>query len=131
PVTITKVNHYHLQTGPPVQSQDEMILHEERFLLHGALESEEYQERLGNYFSIFWTSKERVPATVRFEYCQAMTGPKVYTKEIRIDSPKRKNVTKFEITGTQYQDLGKVTQWRASIIENGSEAAEYRSYLWR
>lgn len=131
PVAITKVNPYHLQPGPMTQSEDEMVVHEHRRLLHGAVDSDEYRERMGNYYTIFWTSKNRVPATVRFEYCQATTGPKVYTREIRVESPKRKNVTKFEVTGTPYQDLGKVTQWRASIIENGTEAAEYRSFLWR
>ncbi|MEM6278980.1 MAG: hypothetical protein AAF733_05845 [Verrucomicrobiota bacterium] len=131
PVTITKVNPYHLQPGPITRSEDEMIVHEHRRLLHGAVDSAEYKERMGNYFTIFWTSKNQVPATVRFEYCQATTGPKVYTREIRVDSPKRKNVTKFEVTGTEYEDLGKVTQWRASIVENGAEAAEFRSYLWR
>ncbi|MEM7602717.1 MAG: hypothetical protein AAF357_15040 [Verrucomicrobiota bacterium] len=131
PVSITKVNPYHLQPGPYVRSEDEMIVHEHRRMLHGAIESSDVKERMGNYYSIFWKSKERVPATVRFEYCQAMTGPKVYTREIQVSSPKRKNVTKLQITGEEYQDLGKVTQWRASIVENGSEVAEYRSFLWR
>lgn len=131
PVTITKVNPYHLKPGPTPESEDEMIIHEHRRLLHGAINTEDFQERMGNYFTIFWTSKDRVPATVRLEYCQATTGPKVYTREIRVDSPKRKNVTKLQIIGTEYQDLGKVTQWRASVIENGAEVAEFRSFLWR
>src|SRR6056297_2881502 len=73
PVAITKVNPYHLQPGPFVRSEDEMIVHEHRRLLHGAINSEEYAERMGNYFSIFWNSKDKNPATVRFQYCQAMT----------------------------------------------------------
>lgn len=131
PVTITKVNPYHLQPGASVTSDDEMIVHEYRRLLHGALESEEHQERMGNYYTIFWNSENRTPATVRLEYCQASTGPKVYTKEIRVETPKRKNTTKLKVTGEEYQTLGKVTQWRASILENGAEVAEYKSFLWR
>lgn len=131
PVTITKVNPFHLQPGAYVTSDDEMIVHEHRRLLHGAVDSAEYQERMGNYYTVFWTSENRTPATLHFEYCHASTGPKVYRKEIRIDAPKRKNTTKLEVTGDEYQRLGKVTQWRASILENGAEVAEYKSFLWR
>lgn len=131
PVTITKVNPYHLQDAAWVESDDEMIIHEKRRLIHGAIDSADYRERMGNYFTIFWSSQNRVPATVRLEYCQAETGPRVYSREVRVESPKKKNVTKFQITGEEYYDLGKVTQWRASVIENGAEVAEYRSFLWR
>lgn len=131
PVTITKVNPYHLQPGAFVESDDEMIVHEHRRLLHGAVDSSDYTERMGNYYTIFWESKNRVPATVKLEYCQATTGPKVYSKQIRVQNPKRKNVSKLNVTGVEYENLGKVTQWRASVIENGSEVAEYRSFLWR
>ena len=108
-----------------------MIVHEHRHLLHGAIDSSEYTEKMGNYYTIFWESKNRVPAVLKFEYCQATTGPKVYSKEIRVEKPGRKNVTKLDVTGEEYETLGKVTQWRASVIENGSEVAEYRSFLWR
>lgn len=131
PVAITKVNPYHLQPGPMTRSEDEMIVHEHRRYLHGAVDSDDIRERYGNYYTIFWTSSNKVPATVKFEYCQATTGPRVYSREILIDRPKRKNVTKLEITGEEYQTLGKVTQWRASVLENGVEVAEYRSFLWR
>ncbi|MDF1825886.1 MAG: hypothetical protein P1U68_14665 [Verrucomicrobiales bacterium] len=131
PVAITKVNPYHLQPGPYTRSEDEMIVHEHRRYLHGAVDSDEIRERYGNYFTIFWNSANRTPATVKFEYCQASTGPQVYSKEIRVSKPKRKNVTKLDITGEEYKRLGKVTQWRASVLENGVEVAEYRSFLWR
>lgn len=131
PVTITKVNPYHLQSNAFIRSEDEMIVHEQRRYLHGAVDSAEIRERYGNYFTIFWNSSNRAPATVKFEYCQASTGPQVYSKEVSVNSPKRKNVTKLEITGEEYNRLGKVTQWRASVLENGVEVAEYRSFLWQ
>lgn len=131
PVAITKVNPYHLQPGVNVVSEDEMIVHEQRRLLHGAVDVADYTERYGNYFTVFWESKDRVPATVKLEYCHATTGPKVYSKEVRIEKPKKKNVTELHVIGEEYQTLGKVTQWRASVVENGSEVAEYKSFLWR
>ena len=48
-----------------------------------------------------------------------------------MDRPKRSNVTKFEVTGSDYWDGGKVTQWKVSIVESGVVVAEFRSFLWK
>lgn len=131
PVSIVKVNPYHLDTIAITRTDDRMIEFEDRRRLYGAVTSEDYREISGQYYSVFWKSKDRNPATVRFEFRQSGSGPKVYSKEILVSRPKRSNVTKFEVTGSEYLNTGKVTQWKASIIESGVVVAEYRSFLWK
>ncbi len=130
PVAITKVNPYHVQNGPFVQTEDPMLDFDQRRAIYGAIDSAEKSELLGNYFTIFWNTETKAPATVRFEYRQGSTGLKVHTQEVAVSEPRRSNVTKFEVTGDTYERDGKVTQWRASIVENGTVVAEYKSYLW-
>ena len=108
-----------------------MIDFEQHRYLHGAVEAVEIVERYGNYFTIFWKSETKAPATVRLEYRQGSTGLKVHQQEVVVAQPKRRNVTKLEVTGSDYQRDGKVTQWKASIVENGTVVAEYKSYLWQ
>ncbi len=131
PVTITKVNPYHLYSIVPIRTQDPTIRFEKSRLLHGAVEFSEQRGRFGNYFTIFWKTERREPVVVRLEYRQGKTGLKTYVQEEVVDKPKRSNTTKFEIIGDDYQEQGKVTQWKASVIENGAVVAEYKSYLWQ
>jgi len=130
PVAITKVNPVHAASGAAVTTDDAMVRFENRRIFLGAVESEEYRERYGNYISVFWRTSTKRPATVRLDYRQGSTGPRVHSKEIHVALPKSRNVTKFEIIGDEYHSLGKVTQWKASIIEEGQAVAEYRSFLW-
>lgn len=131
PVAITKVNPYHLQPGPMIKTEDRMIEFEQRRHLYGAVEASERREIYGNYFTIFWKSETRAPVTVRFEYRQGSTGLKTHVQEVVVDAPKRTNSTEFRIIGDDYHRNGKVTQWRATIVENGTVVAEYKSYLWQ
>lgn len=132
PVAITKVNPYHLNNASWVSTTDPMIQFEKTRHLYGAIDSEDYQERFGNYYTVFWkTDQPEVPATIRLDYRQAKTGPKILTKEVTVASPKAKNATKFEVLGDEYETNGPVTQWKASIIQNGNVITEYRSFLWK
>ncbi|MAS95942.1 MAG: hypothetical protein CMO55_22280 [Verrucomicrobiales bacterium] len=131
PVTIDKVNPYHLQEGRIVKTEDRMLEFEHRRHLWGAVENSERRDLMGNYFTIFWKTSTKNPVTVRFEYRQGSTGFDIKTQEEYVASPKRSNVTKFQVIGDDYWDSGKVTQWKASIIENGTVMAEYKSFLWK
>ena len=131
PVAITKVNPYHLQTAKVIKSEDPMIKFEQKRRLYGSIEEIERKDLYGNYFTIFWKSKARSPATVRFEYRQGGTGPTIHVQEMVVDEPKHSNTTEFRIVGDDYHENGKVTQWKASVVENGSVVAEYKSYLWQ
>lgn len=131
PVSITKVNPYHLQEMSLVETDDEMIRFAHRRHLYGVVDGSDFNEKRGNYYTVFWNSKNKAPATVRLEYRHASTGPEVHTKEIAVLSPKRRNATEFAIIGAEYLERGKVTQWKASIVENGVVVAEYKSFLWK
>ena len=51
----------------------------------GAITAEEYRERYGYYFTIFWkTDAPGSPNTVRLEYTQANTGATVHVKATHI-----------------------------------------------
>jgi len=131
PVEITKVNPYHLDDHRIVRTDDEMLEFRQRRLLYGAVDVREQRKRYGNYFTIFWKTESKSPATVRLDYRQGSTGPEIHTREVRVEDPGRKNTTKFQITGNDYHENGAVTQWKASIIEDGAVVAEQKSFLWK
>ena len=129
---ITKVNPYHLQPGGYVPSAERMIDFEYDRKVFGAVTAADYFSRYGNYYTVLWKPKTvGSPATVRLQYCQATTGPKIFIKEQVVESPKRNNTTNFEVIGEEYTKQGAVTQWKASVIQDGSVIDEFKSFLWQ
>lgn len=108
-----------------------MLEFEPRRLLHGAVTVEDHEDRYGYYFTIFWTSETRSPATVRLEYRQGATGSQILRKEVEVSAPRKKNTTEVQIIGDEYAEGGKVTQWKVTILEAGTKVAEYKSFLWK
>jgi len=132
PVAITKVNPYHFYAGKKDTTEDQMVSFEQRRLYHGAVDSSDYVDRYGHYFTIWWQTEQKgSPFTIRLEYRQASTGPIVHVKEMTVASAKAKNVSKFEVVGDEYSSKGVVTQWKASVVQNGTVVAEYKSFLWK
>ena len=132
PTAITKVNPYHLFPGSYQRTDDPMVDFEYRRRIRGAVTSQDRHDRYGHYITVFWKTDQRdVPITIRLNYRQGATGPKIITKEIDVPSPKRKNETEFRIVGDEYATNGPVTQWKASIVQNGEVITEYRSFLWK
>ena len=132
PTAITKVNPYHFNTALIPKTDDRMIRFEHLHRAYGAIDVADLKARFGNYFTVYWKTDQRdIPATVRLDYRQANTGPKILTTEIVVSSPKRKNSTEFQIVGDDYATNGPVTQWKASIVQNGTVITEYRSFLWK
>lgn len=131
PVAITKVNPFHLDTSKTPKTDDEMIKFEVRRHLHGVYQNVDEKERYGNYFTIFWKTETRQPATVRLEYRSAATGSQLHVKEVPVPDPKRRNVTKLSVVGHEYRTGGKVTQWKATVVEGDTVVAEYKSFLWK
>lgn len=127
---VTKVNPYHFSEKERLRTEDQMIEFEYARRTHGVIENTEVRDRMGNYFSVFWKTETKNPATIRLEYRQGATGPKIYSKETFVPDPGRRNVTKFEVVGDEYHKLGKVTQWKVSILEDGVVVSEYKSFLW-
>ena len=131
-VSISKVNPYHLQPGKRIETEDRMIRHEQRYHLHGAITTEDFQERFGHYYTIHWkTQQPGSPVTVRLDYTQGNTGAKVHTLEEQVVPERRSNSTKFRVTGADYETNGPVTSWKVSLIVGEQTVAESKSFLWK
>ena len=129
---ITKVNPYHLQPGYRPKTEDQMIDFEYRRKTFGAVDSADFKKRYGNYFTVYWKTVDREsPVTIQLEYRQAHSGPKVFVIEEVVEAPRRSNTTNFEIIGDDYAKNGTVTQWKATILQQGAVVDEYKSFLWQ
>lgn len=114
-----------------VKTDDSMIRFEQRHHLHGAVTTEQFQDKFGNYYTIFWKSDSPgTPVTVKLEYRQANTGSQIHEITANVKA-KRKNTTKFRVNGNFYTEGGPVTSWRAVILQGDTEIAENKSFLWK
>ena len=68
---------------------------------------------------------------LRFEYRQSVTRSAVKRQEIEIADVRRENVTKFQVTGAEYQTNGKILSWRAVLVQGGKEIATTQSFMWQ
>ena len=128
---ISKVNYYHLPAGIPTSTNDPAMQFERDHHLFGAVTRAEVSERYGHYYTIFWKADDRTqPVKLRFEYRQANTGldPKVIEAEIA--DIRRSNITKFQVTGSEYNTGGRVTAWRVTLLRGQEERVSQQSYLW-
>lgn len=117
-------------TTKPVASQEEMITFERQRVFFGAITSADRRERYGQYFSFFWRTKRKADLTMRFEYRQANLGSYVQAREFPYPAAKGSFKSEFDIIGDDFMDDGKVTAWRAVLIENGKIVALNQSFLW-
>ncbi len=123
-VEIRKVNYTALTFERPQQTSDAMIDFERRYLLHGAITTEDIRARRGKYFTVLWRAKDAAPGiVVRFEYLQAYTGAQIHVQEVTVDEAKRSNSTDFQVIGRQYTG-----EW---FWPNGKQLTdrEYESYV--
>ena len=114
----------------PVASQEEMITFERQRVFFGALTSADRRERYGQYFSFFWRTKRKADLTMRFEFRQANLGSYVQAREFSYPAAKGSFKSQFNIIGDDFMDDGKVTAWRAVLIENGKIVGLNQSFLW-
>ncbi len=129
---ILKVNPYHLHSRTYKPTTEQMISFEYQRKTWGAVDATDLRDRYGNYFTVYWKVSDRNrPATVRLQYRQAQTGPKIFVEEIEVAAPKRTNTTEFKIVGDDYTARGAVTMWKASIIQGGIVVDETNSFLWQ
>ncbi|OAI41678.1 hypothetical protein AYO41_05325 [Verrucomicrobia bacterium SCGC AG-212-E04] len=117
--------------SPLEPGQDRYVEFERKRALYGAITPSDQRERYGNYFTFMWDSKRPADVVVRLEYIQQALGPMVQTKEIKYKAAYGHLITRFQVTGDDYLQYGRVLAWRATILEGGQVAAETRSYLWR
>lgn len=109
---------------------DPMIAFERARLNFGAVSSLDRQERYGHYFTFFWRASRKADVTVRLEYRQENLGAYVQAQEKTYKNAKGTMTSEFKVIGDDYNQEGKVTAWRAVIIENGKIVALNQSFLW-
>lgn len=100
-------------------------------LNYGAVTPRDIDEITGNFFSFFWRADERADVTVRLEYRQAALGDYVMAQERYYPEAKGSYRSDFRVTGDEYLEHGRVTEWRALLIINGRIVALRQSFMWK
>ena len=132
PASISKVNTYHLRPGMDLQTDDRMIRFEYSHRTYGAISSEDYAARYGNYYTVFWKNENKgANLTLRLEYTQANTGSEVKTLEIPISNAGRRGTSEFQIIGENYATNGPVNSWKVTLLQGDQVIAEDKSFLWK
>ncbi len=113
-------------------TRDQTLTFERQRLNFKAITGEELKARYGQYFAFWWRATR--PASrlaVRLEYRQENLGAYVQAQEVELsDVRKGTHETKFQVTGDNYNHDGRVTAWRAVLVENGKIVALTQSFLW-
>ena len=129
---IAKVKYYNLQPTQVLKTPDPTILFERQHYLYGAFTAAEQIKRTGNYFTVMWRAQDRTqPVTVRFEYRQEKTALDVKKQEQEVTEIRRNNVTEFRVVGKDFEDGGRVTAWRVTLLRGKEELVSQNSYLWK
>jgi hypothetical protein len=111
-------------------TENEMLIFERQRLSFGAITQTDYNERLGDYFQVWWRAKRPADVTLRLEYRQENLGSYVMAKEMHYPSAKGTIESKFTIIGDEYGENGKVTAWRLLLVQKGRIVALRQSFLW-
>lgn len=126
----TKIHFNDPTVVRPVPTQEAMIAFERQRVNFGAVTSNDRRERFGQYFSFFWRTSRKADLTMRFEYRQANLGSYVQARELPYPAAKGSFKSEFNIIGDDFMEDGKVTAWRAVLIENGKIVGLNQSFLW-
>ena len=110
---------------------EDMINFERQRSNYGAVTQVDRLQREGNYVVFHWRSERPADLTLRFEYLQEKLGAYVQAQERSYKGAKGVFKSEFSVTGDSYLQDGRVTAWRAILIENGKIVALNQSYLWR
>ena len=108
----------------------DMISFERQRVNFGAVTALDRQMRYGHYYTFFWRTARKADLTLRFEYRQLKLGSYVQAKELSYPGVKGSVESKFQVIGDDYAEEGKVTAWRAILIENGKIVGLNQSFLW-
>jgi hypothetical protein len=109
---------------------DQMLAFERQRINFGAVNQYDRQQRQGHYFTFFWRAKRSADVTVRLEYRQAQLGAYVQAKELFYRKVRGTVQSDFRVIGDDYLQDGKITAWRALLIENGRIVGLNQSFLW-
>lgn len=129
---ISKADNYQLKAGTRIETDDPMIRFEYRHRIHGAVETEDYENRYGHYFTVHWAGVEKgSDVKIRLEYRQSKTGAKLNVLESVPGKIRWRNTSDFEVLGKAYEVGGPVSSWRVVLLVNGQEADVFESFLWK
>ncbi len=98
---------------------------------YGVVTPRDYDEVTGNFFTFFWWAHERADVTVRLEYRQAALGDYVMAQERYYPNASGSYKSNFRVTGDDYLEHGKVTEWRLLLIVEGRIVAFRQSFMWK
>ena len=107
-----------------------MLSFERQHRNYGAVTNADLRERYGNYYTFFWRTDRVADVTVRFEYRLEKLGNFVQAIERTHTAAKGNQQSSFEVIGDEHLQDGRVTAWRALIIEDGKVVALSQSFLW-
>lgn len=109
---------------------DPMIAFERQRINFGAVTQLDRQQRYGQYYTFFWRTARKADLTIRFEYRQQRLGSYIQAKELFYPAAKGSVQSQFQVIGDDYAEEGKVTAWRAVVIEDGKIVGLTQSFLW-
>ncbi len=112
------------------KTTNEMLNARLRKINFGAVDDVDILTRRGNYFSFYWRAHRQTDLALRLEYRTEKLGNYVQAREITYLQAKGAHRTDFAVIGDDYLDDGRITAWRAILIENGKIVALNQSFLW-
>ena len=115
----------------PMVTRELMIYMERHRSTWGAIDYQETNAKTGEFFTFFWRAKRQADLTLRFEYRQSNLKNLVQAREIYYPAARGSHESHFDILGNDYSEDGRVTSWRALLIENQKIVALLQSRAWR
>jgi hypothetical protein len=115
----------------PIPTKDLMIDFERKHRLWGAILGAEISDKIGQYFTFFWRAKRPANLTVRLEYRQANLKNYVQARELSYPNAQGNHRSEFAILGSDYENDGPITSWRAILIENRKIVGLLQSRTWQ
>ena len=98
---------------------------------YGAITPRDNDEITGNYLTFFWWAHEKADVTIRLEYRQAALGDYTMAQELYYPGADGSYKSDFRVTGDEYLEHGRVTEWRVLLIVDGRIAAFRQSFMWK
>jgi hypothetical protein len=115
----------------PMSTRELMIYMERHRRTFGAIDNNEIAANTGEFFTFFWRAKRQADLTLRFEYRQSNLKNLVQAREIDYPAARGSHESEFDVIGNDFSEDGRVTSWRALIIENHVIVALLQSRAWR
>jgi hypothetical protein len=115
----------------PMSTRELMIYMERHRRTFGAIDNNEITAKTGEFFTFFWRAKRQADLTLRFEYRQSNLKNLVQAREINYPTARGSHESEFDIIGSDFSEDGRVTSWRALLIENHVIVALLQSRAWR